>query len=243
MVYFFIIQTTSVAQRNCQAELQECQNLLYPTYQQPAELLKRFQNCILSLYEEELKNKQCEIKREELLEKTSLSCPDANSQNPIGVEGRWVQIVDRAQPPQDAVKNLDEGDLIAWPDYVARTWVGENTVPCRTDFVTFWGWWDGKLIITKTFEILVGNYKWLWTNSSAPIPNNALIGGYRVIPGSNNNREMLYVGRAIHDNFQNHDVTPNRLLLGHVHGQTRELVQVAWVSMERKTIYQILVKP
>jgi hypothetical protein len=81
---------------------------------------------------------------------------------PIGVEGRWEQLtMDNSQPipPPGAVKNLNEGTLVAWQDYVARTWIGEDTVPCRVSINnnrqvgTCWNSWERKILGMKSFEV------------------------------------------------------------------------------------------
>ncbi|KAF4519252.1 hypothetical protein B566_EDAN002140 [Ephemera danica] len=163
-----------------------------------------------------------------------------------GIEGRWDQIIDRTEHPLPLPGSFiseNEGTLPAFFSYIGRTWIKNSIVPCRiyTDFSTCATAWDLKEERHELYEILIGNYVWKWTNSSTPIPDNALIGGYREIPGSNN-REILYVGRAIHDAFEANNHKPNKLLPGHVSSDTRELIHIAWNNSQRKSIYQILVK-
>ncbi|KAF4521277.1 hypothetical protein B566_EDAN002281 [Ephemera danica] len=174
-------------------------------------------NCVL--LNNELQNKinileaeKDAIPKEDLIMQTT----PISELNP-GVEGQWVAVHNGAVP-SDVMATLADGKTKSHFDYVGRTKLTEN---------------PEVVVLTNN------QYKWKWTNSSLPIPNNAIIGGF--IKTASNNRELLYIGRAIHDQFVKQGFSENELLMGEIDGNRRELVHVAWGVLQTKTTYQILV--
>ncbi|KAF4529550.1 hypothetical protein B566_EDAN014396 [Ephemera danica] len=156
----------------------------------------------------------------------------------VGRQGRWVQTVNGEVPP-GAFSSGNFGSIPSYGNVIGRTWPSEDSaVPCWFYQNHCYFVWKGKQTNKDNFEYLVGEYNWQWTNSSEPIPENALIGGYRKNERGSY-REMLYIGRT---HFSMPSSKDALLHVGHVEGNTRELVHSVSDRIQRKSTYQILIK-
>ncbi|KAF4521278.1 hypothetical protein B566_EDAN002282 [Ephemera danica] len=239
-------ETKIVEEVTCSDQLNECEQNLNPIYHKPNELLKAWQNCRTSAIENKLRIVQLETqaidykKKFDKLKAEKEDILQGVMQKMPGVEGLWLPLKENGEMPAGALISLHDDTIKANRDIIGRGKLDgkDDRLLCRAiDNDTCWA----VLVSFKKFEVLIdNNYKWKWTNFLLPVPENAVIGGYRE---TESGWELLYIGRAVHFEFSNRGFNESYLLVGQVEGKSRKLVHRAWGVTQSNTYYQILIAP